>query len=138
EVVSHPPGPRHPELDRRVRRHGDPSRGRGLRWRAAPGYTGSDSAAEARETPSARATGTAVSPYRTTVPTITRNVAGRSLSAPSTPDEASCGAKLAAVEAATIPRGSIHPTKARSFRGRSVRTVDTIATTGRTTSTRQA
>src|SRR5881397_881077 len=74
----------------------------------------------------------------TTVSTITRNVAGRSLSAPTRPDAVSCGAKLAAVDAATMPRGSIQPTKVRSSVERSVRAVDTNATRGRTTSTRHA
>src|SRR6516162_1632337 len=73
-----------------------------------------------------------------TVPTITRNVAGRSLSAPDIPAVASGGPKVAAVEAATMPRGSIQPTKARSRTDKWLRNVAAAATRGRTRSTSPA
>ena len=55
-----------------------------------------------------------------TVPTITRNVAGRSLSAPPRLSATSGAANVDAVDAATMPRGSIHPMKMRSCRVRFV------------------
>ncbi len=73
-----------------------------------------------------------------TVPTITRNVAGSSLSAPPMCSATSGAAKLAAVDAATIPRGSMQPMKIRSFLVRVDRAVATTATAGRTTSTSSA
>ncbi len=57
-----------------------------------------------------------------TVPTITRNVAASSLLAPLMCSATSGAVKVAAVDAATIPRGSMDPTKIRSFLVRLVRT----------------
>src|SRR3974390_2523390 len=73
-----------------------------------------------------------------TVPTITRNVTASSLSAPTRPSAINGAEKLAAVDAATMPRGSIDPTKTRCFVVRSVRHVAIAATTGRTSTTRHA
>ena len=73
-----------------------------------------------------------------TVPTITRNVADNSRSAPAMPSATSGAEKLAAVDAATMPRGSIDPTKIRSFLDRVLPMVADTATRGRTSSTRAA
>lgn len=57
------------------------------------------------------------------------------MSAPPMPSATSGAAKLAAVDAATIPRGSIAAIKMRSLPDRLVPTVATTATNGRTTRT---
>ena len=85
-----------------------------------------------------RATGAAVRPYRVTVATITRKVAGRILDAPPIPLAARAVPNVEAVAAATIPRGAIQPMNARSPFGRSVFSVDAKAATGRATMTRAA
>jgi len=54
------------------------------------------------------------------------------------PSATSGAEKLAAVEAATIPRGSIDPMKIRSFLDRVVPIVETTATIGRTNRTKPA
>ena len=66
---------------------------------------------------------------------MTKKVAGTSLSAPAIPAAANGAPKEAAVEAATIPRGSIQPMNARSRTDSGVLNVETAATNGRTTST---
>ena len=91
-----------------------------------------------RTTPSHLATGAAVRPYRVTVATMTRNVAGRIFSAPRTLSAIRPVANVVAVAAATMPRGAIQPTKSFSGRSRSPRSVPTHATSGRATITRTA
>jgi hypothetical protein len=101
-----------------------------------PTISGNDAAG--RVTPSHLATGTAVRPYSITVPTMTRDVAGRMSAAPGTPSLTSDAENVEAVAAATMPRGSIHPMNARSPLDRSVRNVATRAASGRATSTSTA
>ena len=66
---------------------------------------------------------------------MTKKVAGTSLSAPAIPAAANGAPNDAAVEAATIPRGSIQPMNARSRTDSGVRSVETAATSGRTITT---
>ena len=65
-------------------------------------------------------------------------MAGRISDAPSIPSAIIVAENVDAVEAATIPRGAIQPTKPRSAPDRSVRSVDAHATSGRVTSTSTA
>lgn len=62
--------------------------------------------------------------------TITANVAGRIFGAPPMPLAARPAPNVEAVAAATMPRGAIHPMKARSFLARSVLSVDAKAVRG--------
>ncbi|MNN58451.1 hypothetical protein D3C81_1734990 [compost metagenome] len=63
---------------------------------------------------SSRASGRAVALCRTTVPMITANVSGTSSNAPSCPASCRRIAKIADTAAATIPRGAIQHSNARS------------------------
>ncbi len=81
---------------------------------------------------SARASGRAVRPYTTTVPTITASVMGRMTWA-SGRVSARRSAKMLDTAAATIPRGAIHARNNRSFHFSGEAKVETSTAAGRTT-----
>nr|WP_328974295.1 hypothetical protein [Streptomyces canus] len=87
---------------------------------------------------SRRATGAAVSAYSRTVPTITRKATGKIFSAPLSPRSTRLAENADAVAAATMPRGAVHPMKARSPWTRPECAVAAKETKGRTTRTRIA
>ena len=112
------------------------ARPRSMTQRAPPTSSGRERAG--RPTRNRRATGAAVNPYTVTVATITTNVTGRILAAPPMPLATRPAVNVDAVAAATIPRGAIQPTNARSPFPRSVLRVDANATRGRATRTSTA
>ena len=89
-------------------------------------------------TPSRRATGAAVSPYRTTVAKMATKTTGRMASAPAIPFCSSWSPNADAEAPATMPRGAIHATNARSRSGSGERHVASATAAGRMTSTMTA
>ncbi|MNJ60209.1 hypothetical protein D3C77_559260 [compost metagenome] len=83
---------------------------------------------------SMRANGRAVALCNTTVPIITAKVSGTSNKAPSCPASCRRMAKIADTAAATIPRGAIQPSKARSRQFKFDPQVDSATFSGRATS----